>query len=87
MVSALGLDHLRFGARAAPMSLLLDSYRKNAETARIEAEQSSLPNVRARAAEVANRWNEMAAGPRQVRIRHTVRGQAMSGDQRNSIAT
>ena len=42
------------------MSLLLDSYRKNAETARVEAERSNLPNVRARAIEVAARWTAMA---------------------------
>jgi hypothetical protein len=42
------------------MSLLLDSYRKNAEAARLEAERSTLPNVRARAFDVAARWTEMA---------------------------
>jgi hypothetical protein len=42
------------------MSLLLDSYRRNAEAARIEAELATLPKVRARAAEVAARWTEMA---------------------------
>ena len=42
------------------MSLLLDSYRKNAEAARVEAEGATLPNVRARAVEVAVRWAEMA---------------------------
>ena len=42
------------------MSSLLDSYRKNAEAARIEAEGATLPNVRARAVEVAARWTEMA---------------------------
>ncbi|GAC1585555.1 MAG: hypothetical protein NVS3B5_19960 [Sphingomicrobium sp.] len=42
------------------MSLLLDSYRRNAETCRIEAECSPLPNVRARAREAAVRWLEMA---------------------------
>jgi hypothetical protein len=42
------------------MSLLLDSYRKNAEAARLEAERTSLPNVKARAIDVAARWAEMA---------------------------
>ena len=42
------------------MSQLLDSYRKNAEAARLEAERSTLPNVRARAIEVAAKWNAMA---------------------------
>ncbi|GAC1575505.1 MAG: hypothetical protein NVS3B5_06560 [Sphingomicrobium sp.] len=42
------------------MSLLLDSYRRNAEEARTEAERSSLPNVRARAVEAAARWSELA---------------------------
>ncbi|GAC1578977.1 MAG: hypothetical protein NVS3B5_11850 [Sphingomicrobium sp.] len=42
------------------MSLLLDSYRRNAETCRAEAERSNLPNVRARAIEGAARWSEMA---------------------------
>ncbi len=42
------------------MSQLLDSYRKNAEAARLEAERSTLPNVRARAIEVAAKWKAMA---------------------------
>ena len=42
------------------MSLLLDSYRKNAQAARAEAERSTLPNVRTRAIDVAARWTEMA---------------------------
>ena len=42
------------------MSSLLDSYRRNAEAARIEAEGATLLNVRARAVEVAARWTEMA---------------------------
>ena len=42
------------------MSLLLDSYRRNAVAALAEAEQATLPNVRARAVEVAARWTEMA---------------------------
>ena len=42
------------------MSLLLDSYRKNAEAARLEAERSTLPNIRARAIEVAAKWKAMA---------------------------
>ena len=42
------------------MSLLLDSYRRNAAAARLEAERSPLPNVRERAIDVAARWTEMA---------------------------
>ena len=42
------------------MSHNLDSYRKNAAAARIEATAASLANVRARAAEAAARWEEMA---------------------------
>jgi hypothetical protein len=42
------------------MSLLLDSYRKYAAVACIEAEQSTLPNVRERAALAAEGWSEMA---------------------------
>ena len=42
------------------MSILLESYRKNAAASRIEAKQSTLPNVRQRAALAAERWSEMA---------------------------
>ena len=42
------------------MSQLLDSYRRNAEEARAEAERATLPNVRARALEASVRWTEMA---------------------------
>ena len=42
------------------MSYLLESYRRNAASANAEAERSDLPNVRARAAEAAARWTEMA---------------------------
>ena len=42
------------------MSSLLDSYRRNAEAARIEAERATLPNVRARAAQAVERWSDMA---------------------------
>ena len=42
------------------MSYLLESYRRNAASAHAEAERSILPNVRARAAEAAARWSEMA---------------------------
>ena len=42
------------------MSNLLESYRRNAASAYVEAERSTLPNVRARAAEAAARWLEMA---------------------------
>jgi hypothetical protein len=55
------------------MSFLLDTYRKNAEAARAEAERSTLPNLRARAIEVAARWTEMAdqlaSAERQGRLR------------------
>jgi hypothetical protein len=57
------------------MSFLLDSYRKNAEAARLEAERTDLPRVRARAIDVAARWTEMAdqleRAERQGRIRLT----------------
>ena len=42
------------------MSILLESYRKNAVATRIEAERSNLPNVRQRATLAAERWSEMA---------------------------
>ena len=42
------------------MSLLLKTYRKNAATANLEAQRSTLQNVRARAVEAAARWSEMA---------------------------
>ncbi len=42
------------------MTQLLESYRRNADAARIEAERATLPKVRARAVEVAARWTEMA---------------------------
>ena len=42
------------------MSLLLDSYRRNFEAARLEAQQSVLPNVRNRAARAAEAWKDMA---------------------------
>jgi hypothetical protein len=42
------------------MSYLLESYRRNAASAHVEAERSILPNVRTRAAEAAARWSEMA---------------------------
>ena len=42
------------------MSILLESYRKNAVAFRIKAERSALPNVRQRAALAAERWSEMA---------------------------
>jgi hypothetical protein len=41
------------------MSLLLDTYRKNFEAARREAEQAALPNVRERAARAAAAWKVM----------------------------
>ena len=42
------------------MSILLETYRKNAAAAELEAQRSTLPNVRARAVEAASRWTEMA---------------------------
>jgi hypothetical protein len=42
------------------MSLLLDTYRKNAVAALSEADRSTLPNIRQRAALSADRWSEMA---------------------------
>ena len=48
------------------MSLLLDSFRKNAKAAQAEASDSTLPQVRDRAARAAARWQEMV--DRQERI-------------------
>ena len=42
------------------MSQLLDSYRKNAEAARTQAEATNLPNARERAVRSAERWEEIA---------------------------
>ena len=42
------------------MSLLLDSYRRNAEAARIEAEQATLPNARLRAETDQEAWTKFA---------------------------
>ena len=42
------------------MSQLLDSYRRNAETARLDAERTTLPNVRARAEKAAETWTDLA---------------------------
>ena len=44
-----------------PMSLLLDTYRKNAEADRAQAEASDLPNIRERLTRSAERWDEMVA--------------------------
>ena len=41
------------------MSLLLDSFRKNAAAAHAEASSAILPQVRDRAARAAARWDEM----------------------------
>ena len=43
------------------MTLLLDSFRKNAAAAHAEASSAALPQVRDRAARAAARWDEMAA--------------------------
>ena len=40
--------------------MLLDSLRKNAEAAQLEAENSALPKVRERAARAAATWEAMA---------------------------
>ena len=42
------------------MSHLLESYRRNAEGARLEAERSALPNVRERAIKAAVTWTDLA---------------------------
>jgi hypothetical protein len=42
------------------MSQLLDSHKRNFETARREAEQSNLPEVRNRAIRAAEKWQSMA---------------------------
>ena len=42
------------------MSWLLDSYLRNLEAARLEAERSALPNVRDRATRAAEAWKAMA---------------------------
>ena len=42
------------------MSFLLDSYRKNAAAALLEAERAPLPKVRERAAEAASIWLTLA---------------------------
>jgi hypothetical protein len=42
------------------MSQLLDSYRRNFEAARLEADRSVLPNVRERASRAAETWKAMA---------------------------
>lgn len=41
------------------MSLLLETYRKNAAAAELEAERATLPNVQARAVKAAARWSEV----------------------------
>jgi len=42
------------------MSFLLNSYRRNADAARVQAATAILPNVRARAAQAAIKWQDMA---------------------------
>ena len=44
----------------APMSSLLESYRRNAEAARLVAERSVLPNARQRAETDAETWTRLA---------------------------
>ena len=42
------------------MSLLLESYRRNAAAAHLEAERATLTNVRARFIEAAAIWSDLA---------------------------
>lgn len=46
--------------KSEPMSPLLDSYRRNAEAARMAAERATLPNLRRRAETDADAWTQMA---------------------------
>ena len=67
------------------MSNLLDSYRRNAEASRLEAERSTLPNVRARAVDAATIWSELAERlewvETQSRIRIDAASHAREGSQ------
>lgn len=60
------------------MSLLLDSYRRNAEAARTEAERASLPNVQARAIEATAIWLELAERLEWVETQGRIRMDAAS---------
>lgn len=42
------------------MSPLLESYRRNAEAARLAAEHATLPNIRQRAETDAEAWRKLA---------------------------
>lgn len=55
------------------MSLLLDSYRRNAEAARRKAVTAPLANVRAQAAVAAERWTDMAERLEWVEAQHILR--------------
>ena len=55
------------------MSHLLDSYRRNAEAARTEAERANLANVRKRAADAAEIWHALADRLERVEQRQRAR--------------
>ena len=55
------------------MSHLLDSYRRNAEAARTEAERANLANVRKRAADAAEIWLALADRLERVEKRQQAR--------------
>ena len=55
------------------MSHLLDSYRRNAEAARTEAERANLANVRKRAADAAEIWLALADRLERVEQRQRAR--------------
>ena len=62
------------------MSHLLDSYRRNAESARLEAERTTLPNVRERAAKAEATWTDLANRLQKVEDNQRARDHP---DQRN----
>ena len=55
------------------MSHLLDSYRRNADAARTEAERANLANVRKRAADAAEIWLALADRLERVEKRQQAR--------------
>jgi len=68
--------------RLSIMSYLLESYRRNFEAARLEAERSALPNVRDRAARAAEAWKAMADRPGRWNPRS---GPSLSRGRRSSV--
>lgn len=54
------------------MSLLLDTYRRNAEAARVEALRTTLPNVRDRFTGATDVWDALAE--RLARVESQSRG-------------